>query len=126
MVQWFTRKKRQPIPPQPFEGQREAIEAEDWGILGLENKGDGAPTSIVVKGSVKCAICQGFTEDRLICEECQGVVTYLRAADNLAAFVKLMEFASRPGMLALFDLLMQDDMITELLMKRMRDARNRA
>lgn len=124
-MQWFVRKKREPIPPQPFEGQKEELEKEDWGIIGLRNDGDGAPTSIVVKGPVKCAICQGFTEDRLVCEECETVVTYLRAADNLAAFVKLMEFAARPGMFALFDLLMQDDMITELLMQRMKNARNR-
>ncbi len=124
-MDWFVRKRRQPIPPQPFEGQREEIEAEDWGIIGLRNDGDGVPTSIVVKGAVKCAICQGFTEDRLICEECEGVVTYLRAADNLAAFVKLMEFAAKPGMLAILELLIQDDMVTELLMQRIKDARNR-
>ena len=124
-MDWFVRKKREPIPPQPFIGDKEKLESEDWGIIGLENRGDGVPASIVVKGAVKCAICQGFTENRLVCEECETVVTYLRAADNLAAFVKLMEFAARPGMLALFDLLMEDDMVTELLMQRMRNARNR-
>lgn len=125
-MDWFVRKRRGNSPPPAFEGQREREEEEDWGIIGLENRGDGAPASIVVKGPVKCAICQGFTEDRLICEECTAAVSYLRAADNLAAFVKLMEFATRPGMLALFELLMEEDMITELLMQRMRDARNRA
>ncbi len=125
-MEWFVRKRRREnYPPQPFEGQKKAAEEADWGIIGLRNDGEGVPTSIMVQGPVKCAICQGFTEDRLVCQECEAVVTYLRAADNLAAFVKLMEFAARPGMLALFDLLMQDDMITELLMQRMKNARNR-
>lgn len=124
-MDWFVRKRRGNRPPPAFEGQHEKEEEADWGIIGLHNDGDGVPTAIVVKGAVKCAICQGFTENRLVCEECEAVVTYLRAADNLAAFVKLMEFAARPGMLALFDMLMQDDMITELLMQRMRNARNR-
>ncbi len=121
-MQWFVRTKTK---VQAFEGQKKAKEAEDWGIVGLRNDGDGVPTSIMVRGAVKCAICQGFTEDRLICEECETVVTYLRAADNLAAFVKLMEFAAKPGMLAIFDLLMQDDVVTELLLQRMKNARNR-
>ena len=121
-MEWFVRMKTK---VQAFDGKKKAKEEEDWGIIGLRNDGDGVPTSIMVKGSVKCAICQGFTEDRLICEECEGVVTYLRAADNLAAFVKLMEFAAKPGMLAIFDLLIQDDMVTELLMQRIKDARNR-
>lgn len=124
-MQWFVRKKSREVPPQPFVGQKKAMEDEDWAIIGLRNDGDGVPTSIIVKGAVKCAICQGFTEDRFICEECENVVTYLRAADNLAAFIKLVEFAARPGMMAIFDLVIQDDMVTELLMQRIKNARNR-
>jgi hypothetical protein len=121
-VQWFSRSKSQ---TQAFDGPNEAKEVEDWGIIGLRNDGNGVPASILVEGAVKCAICQGFTEDQLVCEECAAVVTYLRAADNLAAFVKLMEFAARPGMLAILDLLIEDEMVTELLMQRMKNARNR-
>ncbi len=121
-MQWFVRTRTK---VQAFEGQKKAKEAEDWGIIGLRNDGNGVPSSILVKGAVKCAVCEGFTENRLICEECSAAVSYLRAADNLDSFVKLMEFATRPGMLALFELLMEDDMITELLMQRMKNARNR-
>lgn len=121
-MEWFTRTRSK---KQAFDGDKKAKQEEDWGIIGLRNDGNGVPETILVRGSVKCAICHAFTEDRLVCEECEGVVTYLRAADNLAAFVKLMEFAARPGMLALFELLMEDDMITELLMQRMKNARNR-
>ncbi len=91
----------------------------------MENRGDGAPTSIVVKGPVKCAICEGFTEDRLICEGCTEAVTFLRAADNLANFRELIKFATRPGTLAVLKLL-TDDALTDVMMKRIEDARSRA
>ncbi len=124
-MKWFTRTKSETQAFEAFDGNKKAKQEEDWGIIGLRNDGNGVPSPILVKGAVKCVICQGFTEDRLVCEDCQGVVTYLRAADNLEAFVKLMEFAAKPGMLAILELLIQDDMITELLMQRMKNARNR-
>ena len=123
-MDWFVRKKRAERPPPAFEGQQEREEEADWGIIGLENRGDGVPTSIVVKGPVKCAVCEGFTEDRLICEECSAAVSYLRSADNLDAFIRLMEFASRPGMMTVLGWI-TDDAVGELMMKRMEDARNR-
>jgi hypothetical protein len=125
-MEWFVRKKRrEQHPPPAFEGQRKREEEADWGIIGLRNDGEGVPVSIMVRGAVKCAICQGFTEDRLVCQECEAAVKYLRSADNLDAFIKLMEVASRPGMLALLETLMHDDILSDMLMQRMENARNR-
>ena len=121
-MQWFTRPKTK---VQTFETLTDAKEKEDWAIIGLSNEGVGVPTSIMVKGSVKCMVCEGFTTDRLICMECTEAVTFLRAADNLQAFTKLLEFASRPGMLTVLKLL-TDDAVADLLMKRIDDARNRS
>lgn len=122
-MQWFVRRKTK---VQTFDGTKAAKEEEDWAIIGLRNDGNGVPATIIVEGAVKCAVCQGFTEDRLICEECTAAVSYLRAADHLDAFITLMEFASQPGMLTLLNMLMQDDLLSDFFMKRMEDARNRA
>jgi len=96
---------------------------EVWAILKLKNSAAGVPASIVIEGAVKCIICDGWSE-RLVCPDCVKSVQLVRAAGNIQILESLIEFASRPGMLAIFGML-TDDVVADLMMKRIEDARSR-
>lgn len=96
---------------------------EEWAILKLKNSAGGVPASIVIEGAVKCVVCDGWSE-RLVCVECVASVKIIRTAGNVQVLEALIEFASRPGMLAIFEML-TDDVVADLMMKRIEDARSR-
>lgn len=97
-------------------------EAESWAILKLRNRGSGVPFSIVVDGSVKCLACDGYSHS-LICTECREAVNLLRSAGNLNTIRRVVEFFEVPGMLQVLKLL-TDDVVADLMAKRIEDARN--
>lgn len=100
-------------------------EPDDWSVIKLRNSGPGAPVSIAIEGAVKCVICTGYTENQLVCEECTESVKLLRAAGNVGVLKDLIAFASVPGNLAVFQAL-TDEVAGELMLKRIRDARDGA
>lgn len=98
---------------------------DTWSIIKLKNSGPGAPTAISVQGSIKCVICSGYSMDQLVCEECVESVKLVRAAGNIEVLKDLIAFASVPGNLAVFQAL-TDEVAGELMLKRIRDARDGA
>jgi hypothetical protein len=98
-------------------------EAEPWAILKLTNKGNGVPYSIVVGGAVKCLACEGYATE-LICQDCRASIRLIRSAGNAETLRKVIEFFEVPGMLKVIRLL-TDDVVADLMMKRIEDARNR-
>jgi hypothetical protein len=96
-----------------------------WAIIKLKNSAFGVPTAIVVEGHVKCVICSGFAENRLVCEDCTESVKLVRAAGNIGILKELIEFASKPGNIAMFQAL-TDEAIGEIMLKRIEDARSRS
>lgn len=99
-------------------------EGNTWSVLKLANRGAGVPHSIIVEGSVKCIACAGYTNDTLICSDCRDGIRLIRSAGNINVLRKIIEFFDAPGMLEVIKLL-TDDVVGELMMKRIEDARNR-
>jgi hypothetical protein len=104
--------------------EQRGLDSDTWAIIKLKNSAPGAPTAILVEGSVKCVICGGFIEDALVCESCSSAVRLLRAADNVATLQALVEFASRPGVMAILESLTYEA-VTDMMMQRIEDARSR-
>lgn len=107
----------------PYREEEDGGPGDPWAILKLKNSAPGVPMSIVIEGAVKCAICDGYSE-KLICDDCREAVKLVRAAGNTATLKALIEFASNPAMLAVFERL-TEDAVADMMMKRMDDARHR-
>jgi hypothetical protein len=105
--------------------EQRGLNTDSWAIVKLKNSATGVPQSIIVEGNVKCIICGGFSENRLVCEDCADSVKLVRAAGNIEILKDLIDFASKPGNLAVFQAL-TDEAIGEMMMKRIRDARDGA
>lgn len=100
------------------------LDGDTWAIIKLKNSAPGAPTPILVEGSVKCIICEGFVENALVCEDCKTAVKLLRGASNTETVRTLVEFASRPGIMGVLESLTYEA-ISEMMIQRIEDAGNR-
>lgn len=104
-------------------GEQRGLDTDTWAILKLKNSALGMPQSIIVEGSVKCVICSGYSMDRLVCDDCRDAVKLIRGAGNMEVLKELVEFASQPGNLTLFQML-TDEALGEIMLKRIREARD--
>lgn len=110
-----------------FERKRDeqrGLDSDTWAIIKLKNSAPGAPTSIMVEGPVKCAICAGYTEDQLVCDDCQQSVRLVRSAGNIQHLEKLLDFAAQPGMLEVLERLTYEA-VADLMMERIANAGQR-
>lgn len=103
--------------------EQRGLSSDTWAILKLKNSASGMPQSIVVEGSVKCVICSGYSMDLLVCDDCRDAVKLIRGAGNMEVLKGLVEFASQPGNLTLFQML-TDEAVAEIMLKRIREARD--
>lgn len=82
-------------------------------IIELVTHGDGVPDAVGVAGMVKCAICDGVTEDRLICQDCSEAVRLVRSAGNIDVLRSLFDMINeRPYILTMFERI-TDEAISE-------------
>jgi hypothetical protein len=105
-------------------GEQRGLITDTWAIIKLKNSAPGVPQAIIVEGAVKCLICDGFSKSHLICDDCRESVKLVRAAGNIAVLKDLIDFASKPGNIAVFQSL-TDEAIGEVMLKRIEDARSR-